>query len=80
MKRLNLLLSLALVTIFIIVAATGSGVEAQESSAGVPSGKIVDLSYAFDAATVYWPTAEQFQLQKDFERSEERRVGKECRL
>jgi kynurenine formamidase len=32
-----------------------------------PSGKIIDLSYAFDADTVFWPTAEGFRLEKDFE-------------
>ena len=32
-----------------------------------PTGKIVDLSYAYGADTVYWPTAEGFQLEKDFE-------------
>ena len=30
-------------------------------------GKIVDLSHPFDADTVYWPTAEGFKLEKDFE-------------
>lgn len=28
-----------------------------------PSGKIVDLSYAFDEQTVYWPTADTFHLE-----------------
>lgn len=28
---------------------------------------VVDLSHAFDAATVYWPTAEGFKLSTDFE-------------
>jgi len=32
-----------------------------------PSGRIVDLSYAFDASTIYWPTAEPFKLETDFE-------------
>ncbi len=32
-----------------------------------PAGKIVDLSHPFDADTVYWPTAEGFKLDKDFE-------------
>ena len=66
MKRLGLLLSLALVTSF-IVAITEPGAAAQARTAGVPSGKIVDLSYPFDSATVYWPTAATFQLEKDFE-------------
>jgi kynurenine formamidase len=28
---------------------------------------IVDLTYPFDASTVYWPTAETFKLETDFE-------------
>jgi kynurenine formamidase len=28
-----------------------------------PSGPIVDLSHAFDATTIYWPTSAPFQLQ-----------------
>lgn len=32
-----------------------------------PSGKILDLSYAYDAETIFWPTAEGFRLEKDFE-------------
>ena len=32
-----------------------------------PAKHIIDLSYAFDSSTVYWPTAEQFQLETDFE-------------
>jgi kynurenine formamidase len=31
------------------------------------AGKVVDLSYPFDASTIYWPTAAPFQLEKDFE-------------
>lgn len=33
----------------------------------IPGGRIVDLTYAFDASTVYWPTAEPFKLETDFE-------------
>lgn len=32
-----------------------------------PAQRVIDLSYAFDASTVYWPTAESFQLETDFE-------------
>jgi kynurenine formamidase len=32
-----------------------------------PSGQIIDLSHAYDADTIYWPTAETFHLEKDFE-------------
>ena len=33
----------------------------------LPTDRIVDLTYAFDADSVYWPTAEQFKLETDFE-------------
>jgi kynurenine formamidase len=39
-----------------------------QQRAGVfPDGTVVDLSYPFDSETVYWPTAETFRLEKDFE-------------
>jgi kynurenine formamidase len=31
------------------------------------SGKVVDLTHPFDASTVYWPTAQPFKLDTDFE-------------
>jgi len=52
----------ALVVLLILVVP----VLAQKSGA-FPSGRIVDLTYAFDANSVYWPTAEQFKLETDFE-------------
>ena len=33
----------------------------------IPTGRIVDLTHAFDANSVYWPTAEPFKLETDFE-------------
>jgi kynurenine formamidase len=33
----------------------------------LPAGRVIDLSHAFDANTVYWPTAEPFKLETDFE-------------
>jgi kynurenine formamidase len=32
-----------------------------------PAGRMIDLSHPYDAETVYWPTAETFKLEKDFE-------------
>ncbi|MDQ6654064.1 MAG: cyclase family protein [Acidobacteriota bacterium] len=58
MKALSLLLSFALITGFAV---------AQRRPTIFPPGRIVDLSYPFDSATVYWPTAQSFQLEKDFE-------------
>ncbi|HVQ40503.1 MAG TPA: cyclase family protein [Pyrinomonadaceae bacterium] len=61
MKVPALLFSLAL---FTGVAANAG---AQRRTIPIPSGTIVDLSYPFDSSTVYWPTAEAFHLEKDFE-------------
>ena len=33
----------------------------------LPPDRIVDLTYPFDASSVYWPTAEAFKLDTDFE-------------
>lgn len=30
-----------------------------------PNGQIVDLSHTYDSQTIYWPTAEGFQLRRD---------------
>src|SRR5215475_1746639 len=32
-----------------------------------PAQRIIDLTYAFDSDSVYWPTAETFKLETDFE-------------
>ncbi len=58
MKGIALLLS------FTLAAGT---VLAQRKSSTFPQGTLIDLSYPFDSSTVYWPTAEQFKLEKDFE-------------
>src|ERR1043166_5388370 len=52
--------------IFIIFLLFAVPVMAQHAPS-LPAGRVVDLSYAFDANTVYWPTAEQFKLETDFE-------------
>ena len=33
----------------------------------IRNGSVVDLTHAFDANSVYWPTAEPFKLETDFE-------------
>lgn len=57
MKVLTLLLSFAVVTAIAVL---------QRRTVVFPTGTVVDLSYAFDSETIYWPTAEPFNLQKDF--------------
>ena len=62
MKRFSLLPLFAL-----LISFASSVAYAQSRTNGFPAGTIVDLSYPFDSASVYWPTAETFQLEKDFE-------------
>jgi kynurenine formamidase len=62
MKGPALLLSVALFT-----GLTANFAGAQRRTVSIPTGTVVDLSYSFDASTVYWPTAESFHLEKDFE-------------
>lgn len=38
----------------------------QQPAKNALEGKIVDLTHAFDAQTVYWPTAEEFKLEVVF--------------
>jgi len=52
--------------LLVIVLILSVPVMAQKRGA-FPSGRVVDLTYAFDANSVYWPTAEQFKLETDFE-------------
>jgi len=56
MKCLRLLLVL-----FLVVPVMA------QRPATFPPGRVIDLTYAFDANSVYWPTAEQFKLETDFE-------------
>src|SRR5574338_822407 len=52
--------------LLVLVLILSAPVVAQKSGA-FPSGRIVDLTYAFGTDTVYWPTAEPFKLETDFE-------------
>jgi kynurenine formamidase len=37
------------------------------STPSFPAGELIDLSHAYAADTIFWPTAEKFRLQKDAE-------------
>jgi kynurenine formamidase len=54
-------LSLLLIMLFAVTVA------AQQPRSILSVGRVVDLSYPFDANSVYWPTAEPFKLETDFE-------------
>ena len=44
-----------------------AGTAIAQRVASLPAGSVVALSHPFDATTIYWPTAEPFKLEKDFE-------------
>jgi kynurenine formamidase len=54
------------ITVLLIVSLFSYGFNATAQT-DFPSGQIVDLSHAYDENTIYWPTAETFHLEKDFE-------------
>lgn len=40
---------------------------AAPAPAQLPPGELVDLSHAYDAQTIFWPTADRFRLEKTFD-------------
>lgn len=61
-------LCLLLLTSLLILSWTS----AEMTSPSFPDGKVIDLSYSFDSDTVFWPTAEGFRLEKEFEGTTEK--------
>jgi kynurenine formamidase len=57
MKCLHLLLLVLVLAVPALAQRPGS----------FPRGRVVDLTYSFDSYSVYWPTAEPFKLETDFE-------------
>jgi kynurenine formamidase len=45
-------------------SAGGTQAERGKAAVKTPKGKLVDLSYPFNARTIYWPTAKSFTLEK----------------
>lgn len=58
-----------LVALIVAMAFVGPGghapVAAQQSTPAIYEAKMVDLTYAFEASTIYWPTAKAFEWQKE---------------
>jgi len=52
--------------LFLLTLLAGDGV------AALPQGKVVDLSHDYSSDTIYWPTAEGFQLTVDFKGTTEK--------
>lgn len=53
--------------LLICVGLIGCQNDAPEPAGLFPSGTLVDMSYAYNAETVYWPTAPGFSKSTDFE-------------
>ncbi|HVG70511.1 MAG TPA: hypothetical protein VM819_06350, partial [Vicinamibacterales bacterium] len=55
--------------VWLLLATVGAGCSRETPTASSPlpfrAGQLVDLSHAYDAQSIFWPTAEQFRLQKD---------------
>lgn len=53
-------------TITLLVAACSSSppAAAPGSNASFPAGELIDLSHAYDAKSIFWPTADPFRLDK----------------
>jgi len=63
MKRDLPLIRLAIL-IFAIIAGSTVNVLAQSAAAPAVPGKMIDMTYAYDENTIYWPTAAPFKLEK----------------
>jgi kynurenine formamidase len=50
-----------------VLAAACSVPAPPAASAGFPRGEVVDLSHAYDAQTIFWPTSDPFRLETVFE-------------
>jgi kynurenine formamidase len=51
--------------LFLTVAASCARESPVQSPLPFRAGQLVDLSHAYDQQSIFWPTAEQFRLQKD---------------
>jgi kynurenine formamidase len=57
----------SLCTLLLLTVAAGLSLplHAQTPAGAIDTSKVVDLTYAFDETTVYWPTAKSFQWEKE---------------
>jgi kynurenine formamidase len=56
--------SLDFIVIFLALFALACGACERPAAPRFPAGQIVDLSHAYDANAIFWPTAEPFRLDK----------------
>lgn len=53
--------------LLLLTVAGCSGSATDKTTSPFPGGRWIDLTYAFDENTIYWPTAETFRLDTVFE-------------
>jgi kynurenine formamidase len=53
-----------LVVAMCVGACTATPSAPASEAAAFPRGEVIDLSHAYDAAAIFWPTAEAFRLEK----------------
>lgn len=53
----------AIAGLALLIAACGAPPAPSATAQPFPSGELVDLSHAYDAQTIFWPTAEPFRLE-----------------
>jgi len=53
--------------VVVLTACQPAPQELSEPPFALPQGAVVDLSYSYDDSTIFWPTADGFELEKDFE-------------
>lgn len=56
---------LSISTFLFISCGNNSQIQSQQKT--FPDGKFIDLTHSFNTEAAYWPTAESFKLEKDFE-------------
>jgi kynurenine formamidase len=58
---------IALLFLLAVMACQPSTLDQAATSFTLPKGTVIDLSHPYDSDTVYWPTAQGFELTADFE-------------
>ena len=59
-----LLLASAILVLSVTTDAPETAAQNATLPAGLPQGRVVDLTHSFERRTVYWPTARRFRLQE----------------
>jgi len=57
---------LLLLTLLLLSTGHALADQTRDPSGPFTGGKIIDLTHAYDANTIYWPTASDFELDNDF--------------